>query len=76
MKAATILLGILNVAARVVGVVWVLVGIGFAVSALVVSENRMIYGVVALFLIGAGAAFLLARSIKPSDIERIKAWLA
>lgn len=59
-----------TILARVVGGVWILSGIGFLLSALVQSENRILYCVVGTLLIVAGIGLMVVRPATDAAVSR------
>ena len=72
MNAERLFLAALNIVARVAGFLWILFGIAFVLMAFIAPHNRALYGVFGVLGVLGGAAFIIARSIKPSDLDRIR----
>ena len=62
----------LNALARVFGVLAILAGIIFLVSAYAIREHRLLDIVVGLFVIAIGIAFLLAKSVSAEQLDRMR----
>jgi uncharacterized membrane protein HdeD (DUF308 family) len=62
----------LNVLARLFGVLSILAGIVFLVSAYLFRENRILDIVIGLWLTAMGIAFLLAKSLTAEQLARIR----
>jgi uncharacterized membrane protein HdeD (DUF308 family) len=61
-----------NVLARLLGVLAILAGIIFLVSAYAVKENRFLDIVVGLFVIAMGFAFLMTKSVNAEQLARMR----
>jgi hypothetical protein len=64
---------VLNVAARVIGVLAWIAGVGFLLSAWVSPDNRIAYVVVAAVCIAIGVGVWVARPFTQSQIDSIRA---
>jgi uncharacterized membrane protein HdeD (DUF308 family) len=62
----------LNALARVFGVLAILAGIIFLVSAYAIREHRFLDIMVGLFVITMGIAFLLAKSVRAEQLDRMR----
>ena len=62
----------LNVLARLFGVLCVIVGIVFLISAHAIKENRALDAVAGVCIIAMGVAFLLAKSARPEQLGRMR----
>jgi uncharacterized membrane protein YccC len=67
----TFLIG-LNILARLFGVLCVIVGIVFLVSAYAIKENRALDAVVGVCIVAIGVAFLLAKSVRAEQLARMR----
>jgi hypothetical protein len=67
----TFLIG-LNILARLFGVLCVIVGIVFLVSAYAIKENRALDAVVGVCIVTMGVAFLLAKSVRVKQLARMR----
>lgn len=67
----TFLVG-LNILARLFGVLCVIVGIVFLVSAYAIKENRALDAVVGVCIVAIGVAFLLAKSVRVEQLARMR----
>jgi uncharacterized membrane protein HdeD (DUF308 family) len=72
MKFDGVFLIAFNVLARLFGVLAILAGIIFLVSAYAIKENRFLDIVIGLFVIAMGIAFLLTKSINAEQLARIR----
>jgi DMSO/TMAO reductase YedYZ heme-binding membrane subunit len=72
MKFDFVFLIAFNALARLFGVLAVVAGIIFLVSAYAIKENRFLDIVIALFLMVMGIASLLAKSIKAGQLARMR----
>jgi multisubunit Na+/H+ antiporter MnhG subunit len=61
-----------NLLSRLFGVLGILVGVVFLVSAYALKENRAINIGVGIFLIGLGVAFLIAKAAKAKHLARMR----
>ena len=61
-----------NALARLFGVLAIVAGIIFLVSAYAIKENRFLDIVIGLFLMAMGIAFLLAKSINAEQLARMR----
>ena len=59
----------MNIAARVIGCCFLIVGVGLLLTALLGSSDRLITGIFAILGIVIGTAFLAVRPVEPADIE-------
>jgi hypothetical protein len=64
-------LGAMNIAARVIGCGFLIVGVALLLTALLGSSDRLITGIVAILGIVIGTAFLAVRPVEPADIENL-----
>ena len=62
-------LGAMNIAARVIGCCFLIVGVGLLLTALLGSSDRLITGIFAILGIVIGTACLAVRPVEPADIE-------
>lgn len=62
----------LNVLARLFGVLCVIVGIVFLISAYAIKENRALDAVAGVCIIAMGVAFLLAKSVRTEQLARMR----
>jgi uncharacterized membrane protein HdeD (DUF308 family) len=63
---------VFNLVARLFGVIAILAGIIFLVSAYAIEENRVLDVVVGLFAIAMGIAFLVTKSVNADLLGRIR----
>jgi cytochrome c biogenesis protein CcdA len=61
-----------NFLARLFGVLCVIVGIVFLISAYAMKENRALDAVAGVCIIAMGVAFLLAKSVRTEQIARMR----
>jgi len=72
MKLDRLILIAVNGLARLFGVLAILAGIVFLVSAYAVKANRFLDIVIGLFLMAMGSAFLLTKSINAEQLTRMR----
>ena len=72
MKVDRVFLIAFNGLARLFGVLAILAGIIFLVSAYAINANRFLDIVIGLSLIAMGTAFLLAKSINAEQLTRMR----
>jgi len=72
MKLDRVFLIVFNGLARLFGVLAILAGIIFLVSAYAIKANRFLDIEIGLFLITVGSAFLLAKSINEEQLTRMR----
>jgi cytochrome c biogenesis protein CcdA len=72
MKFDRVFLISFNVLARLFGVLAILAGIIFLVSAYAIKENRFLDILIGLFVIAVGIAFLLTKSINAEQLARMR----
>jgi hypothetical protein len=61
-----------NVMARLFGVLCVIVGIVFLVSAYAIKENRALDAVAGVCILAMGVTFLLAKSVRAEQLARMR----
>jgi uncharacterized membrane protein HdeD (DUF308 family) len=61
-----------NFVARLLGVLWIIGGVFFLVSAFVLPENRVMDAMVGVLVLATGVAFLLAKRVTPESLDRIR----
>jgi hypothetical protein len=64
-------LGVMNIAARIVGCGFIVVGVALLLTAIFGSEARLTTAIFAVLGIAIGTAFLSVRPVKPEDIENL-----
>jgi uncharacterized membrane protein YccC len=62
----------LNFLARLFGVICVIAGIFFLLSAYAVAENRVLDAVLGVCIVAMGVAFLMARLVRAEQLARIR----
>jgi hypothetical protein len=67
----TVLIG-LNILARLFGVLCVIVGIVFLVSAYAIKENRALDAVLGVCIVAMGVAFLMVKSVRAEQLARMR----
>jgi hypothetical protein len=72
MKLDRVFLIVFNGVARLFGVLAILAGIIFLVSAYAIKANRFLDIAIGLFLMAVGIAFLLAKSINAEQLTRMR----
>jgi uncharacterized membrane protein HdeD (DUF308 family) len=72
MKFDRVFLIAFKVLARLFGVLALLAGIIFLISAYAIKENRFLDIVIGLFVIAMGIAFLMTKSINAEQLARIR----
>jgi len=72
MKFDFVFLIAFNALARLFGVLAIVAGIIFLVSAYAIKENRFLDIAIGLFLMAMGIAFLLAKSIHAEQLARMR----
>jgi uncharacterized membrane protein HdeD (DUF308 family) len=72
MRFDRVFLTAFNLLARLFGVIAILAGIIFLVSAYAVKSNRFLDIVIGLFLIAMGGALLLTKSINAEQLTRMR----
>jgi uncharacterized membrane protein YccC len=61
-----------NILARLFGVLCVIVGIVFLVSAYAIKENRALDAVAGVCILAMGVTFLLAKSVRAEQLARMR----
>jgi len=61
-----------NVLARLFGVLCVIVGIAFLISAYAIKENRALDAVAGICILAMGVTFLLAKSVRAEQLARMR----
>ena len=64
--------GVLNVLARALGVLFLLAGIGTGASIYFRSDDRWLRVIIAILLLGFGVASIFAKAITPEFLAKIK----
>jgi uncharacterized membrane protein HdeD (DUF308 family) len=72
MSAQQFFLKALTLSSRILGVIWILGGIAFSVSAFVNAEYRVLHAAIGAVVLLAGVGLLLAKPAKSDDVEKVK----
>jgi membrane-bound ClpP family serine protease len=58
--------------AKLAGVIWIIIGLGFLVCSYVFPADRVMDGIAGVFVIAIGVAFLMARPITDEQLNRTR----
>jgi membrane-bound ClpP family serine protease len=58
--------------AKLAGVIWIIIGLGFLVCSYVFPADRVMDGIAGVFVITLGVAFLLARPTTDEPLKRMR----
>ncbi len=72
MNAQHFFLKLLNFAARILGVFWVLGGVAFVISAFVSAEDRVLHFVIGAVVLLVGIGFVLVRPAQSDDVNKVR----